>query len=88
MGSIYINNMWENVLQSYMYVKVAHCVQLFATPWTIQPVEFSGPEYWSGEPFLSPGDLPNPRIELKSPNIVGRFFTSSATREAQEYWSR
>ena len=24
--------MWEKVLQSYMYVKVAHCVQLFATP--------------------------------------------------------
>ena len=26
-------------------------------------MEFSRPEYWSGSPFLSPGDLPNPGIE-------------------------
>ena len=26
-------------------------------------MEFSRPEYWSGRPFLSPGDLPNPGIE-------------------------
>ena len=29
--------------------------------------ELSRPEYWSGEPFLSPGDLPNPGIEPRSP---------------------
>ena len=29
-------------------------------------MEFSRPEYWSGYPFLSPGDLPNPGIELRS----------------------
>ena len=29
----------------------------------IQSMEFSRPEYWSGKPFLSPGDLPNPGIE-------------------------
>ena len=29
-------------------------------------MEFSRPEYWSGQPLPSPGDLPNPRIELKS----------------------
>jgi len=29
--------------------------------------EFSRQEYWSGFPFLSPGDLPNPGIELGSP---------------------
>ena len=28
-------------------VKVS-CVQLFVTPWTIQTMEFSRPEYWSG----------------------------------------
>ena len=33
-------------------------VRLFVTPWTIQFVEFSRPEYWSGQPFPSPGDLP------------------------------
>ena len=30
-------------------------------------MEFSRPEYWSGWPFPSPGDLPNPRIEHRSP---------------------
>ena len=30
------------------------CVQLLVTPWTIQSVEFSRPEYWSGLPFPSP----------------------------------
>ena len=44
-------------------------VWLFATPWTIQSVEFSRPEYWSGQPFPSPGDLPNPGIEPRSPTL-------------------
>ena len=38
-------------------------VWLFATPWAIQSMEFSGPEYWSGSPFLSPRDIPNPGTE-------------------------
>ena len=29
-------------------------------------MEFSSPEYWSGLPFPSPGDLPNPGIEQVS----------------------
>ena len=36
-------------------------------PTLCNPVEFSRPEYWSGQPFPSPGDLPNPRIEPRSP---------------------
>ena len=36
------------------------------TPWTIQSMEFSRPEYWSGSPFFSPGDLPNPGIKPRS----------------------
>ena len=39
-------------------------VRLFATPWTIESMEFSRPEYWSGWPFPSPGDLPNPGVKL------------------------
>ena len=31
---------------------------LFATPWTIQSMKFSRPEYWSGQPFPSPGIKP------------------------------
>ena len=30
---------------------------------------FSRPEYWSGQPFASPGDLPNPGIEPRSPAL-------------------
>ena len=49
-------------------------VRLFATPWTVadqapQSVEFSRKEYWSGLPFPSPGDLPNPGIEPGSPAL-------------------
>ena len=30
-------------------------------------MEFSRPEHWSGLPFPSPGDLPNPRMKPRSP---------------------
>ena len=32
-------------------------------------MEFSRPEYWSGQPFPSPGDLSNPGIEPRSPAL-------------------
>ena len=32
-------------------------------------MEFSRPEYWSGQPFPCPGGLPNPGIELRSPAL-------------------
>ena len=32
-------------------------------------MEFSRQEYWSGLPFPSPGDLPNPEMEPKSPEL-------------------
>ena len=49
-------------------------VQLFAIPWTVahqapRPVGFSRQECWSGLPFPSPGDLPNPGIEPGSPAL-------------------
>ena len=44
-------------------------IQLFVTPWTIQSMEFSSPEYWSGYPFHSPGDLLNPRFKPRSPTL-------------------
>ena len=50
-------------------------IWLFATLWTVAhqpplPTEFSRQEYWSGLPFPTPGDLPNPRIKPKSPALV------------------
>ena len=48
------------------------CVRLFATPWTVArqaplSMGFSRQEHWSELPFPSPGDLPDPGIELESP---------------------
>ena len=33
-------------------------------------MEFSRPEYWSGQPFPSPGDLPNPGIEPRVESLL------------------
>ena len=49
-------------------------VRLFATPWIVAcqaslSMGFSRQEYWSGLPFPSPGDLPNPEIKLRSPAL-------------------
>ena len=38
-------------------------------PCGLESMEFSRPEYWSGQPFPSPGDLPNPGIEPRSPTL-------------------
>ena len=50
------------------------CVQLFVISWTVackahKSVKFSGQEHWSGLPFPSPGDLPDPGIEPGSPAL-------------------
>ena len=55
-------------------------VQLFATPRTIQSMEFSRQWYWSGLPCPPPGDLPNPAIECRSPTLQ----TDSLPAEPQE----
>ena len=51
---------------------VAQSCPTLVTPWTVAPqappsVGFPRQEYWSGVPFPSPGDLPNPGIEPGSP---------------------
>jgi len=38
---------------------------------------FSRQEYWSGLPFASPGDLPDPGIEPAPPALAGGFFTTT-----------
>ena len=55
-------------------VKLLSRVQLFVTPWTVAhqsppSMEFSRQEYWSGLPFPSPGVLPDPEIEPRSPTL-------------------
>ena len=67
----------ENIKQSQSYLKNKMCVgvfsrvQLLGTPGTVAlqaplSMEFSRQEYWSGLPFPSPVDLPDPGIELGS----------------------
>ena len=60
---------------------VAQLCPTLATPWTVVHqaplfMEFSRREHWSGLPFPSPGDLPNPGIEPGSSALQGRFFTN------------
>ena len=55
-------------------VKPLSHVQLFVTPWSVAyqappSMGFSRQWYWSGSPFPSPGDLPNPGIEPRSPTL-------------------
>ena len=56
-------------------------VQLFVTPWTVAhqappPMGFSRQEYWSGLPFPSSGDFPDPGIKPRSPALQADALTS------------
>ena len=60
------------------------------TPWTVAhqaplPVGFPRQEHWSGLPFPSPGDLPDPGIKPVSFASSGGFFTHRATGEVQHH---
>ena len=62
-------------------VKLLSRVWLFATLWTVAyqatpSVGFSRQAYWSGLPFPSPGDLPNPGIEPRSPTLQAHALPS------------
>jgi len=51
----------------------------FVTPWTVahqavSSMGFSRQEYWSGMPFPSPGNLPDPEIKPMSPALAGRLY--------------
>ena len=68
-----------------MEIKVHECmfsrIRLFATPWTVAyqappSMGFSRQEDWSGMPFPSPGDLPNPGIKPRSPTVQADALTS------------
>ena len=66
-------------------MKSLSSVQLFVTPWTVAyhappSMGFSRQEYWSGLPFPSPEDLPDP---IWVSHIVGRCSTIRATRKVQ-----
>ena len=68
---------WMRWPSSVLLLLLLSCfsrVRLRATPETAAhqappSLGFSRPEYWSGEPFPSPGDLPSPGIEPRSPAL-------------------
>ena len=75
-------------------------VRLFATPWTVAylaslSMGFSRQEYWSGLPFPSPGDLPDPGIEPRSPTLEADALTyeppgkpwNAKVRKSRNTWS-
>ena len=72
MKSISYLHMTQTILTIKILVVVLSYVQLFVNPWTVAhqaplSVEFSRQEYWSGLPFPSPGDPPDPGIKPGSP---------------------
>ena len=71
---IQLDNTWETV-------KSLSRVRLFVTPRTVAyhappSMGYSRQEYWSGLPFPSPGDLPDPGIEPRSPALQADTLTS------------
>ena len=81
-----------------MHVKLLSHVQLFVTPWTVTHQEalsmgFSRQEYWSGLPFPSPRDLPDPGIKPECPALqadslsteLSRKFIASAKNRTDSY---
>ena len=77
------------------WVRVCMCVYAHSvlsdsvTPWTVArqaPLSMGFPreEYWSGLPFLSPGDLSDPGIRPTSPEFEGRFFSTEPSGKPQE----
>ena len=64
-----------------MRVCVCSVLSDSATPWTVAhctllSMEISRQEYWSGLPFPTPRDLPNPGIGHASPSLAGGFVTT------------
>ena len=73
--------------------KLLSLVQLFVIPWTAAyqaplSMEFSRQEYWSGLPFPSPGDLPDPGIEPGSPASQADALPSEPPEEPQVLCTR
>ena len=71
-----------------MKVKLFSRVRLFATPWTVAyqappSMGFSRQECWSGLPFPSPGDLPDPGIEPGSPALQADALPSEPPGDSE-----
>ena len=70
-------------------VKSLSRARLFVTPWIVayqapQSMGFSRQEYWSGLPFPSPGDLPDPGIKPGSPALRAGTLPSEPPGKAND----
>ena len=82
--------MGSGSLRKKVKVKSLSRVQLFATPWNVAyqaspSMKFSRQECWSGLPFPSPGDLPNPKIEPRSPALQADALPSEPPGKSRPY---
>ena len=73
--------------------EVAQSCLTLCDPWIVAyqappSMEFSRQAYWSGLPFPSPGDLPNPEIEPKSPALQADALTSEPPGKPSDTISR
>ena len=84
------------LLQSYVVLYgdglVAKLCLTLMTPWTITrqaplSLGFSRQEYWSGLPFPSPGELPNPGIEPRSPTLQADALLSEPPGKSKVEWT-
>ena len=67
---LYDINIFQWHLMYYeVYRKGMEVIQSCLTIPQEQSTEFSRPEYWNVKPFCSPGDLPNPEMEPRSPAL-------------------
>ena len=67
--------------QEYTESEFTQSCPTLCDPWTVAhqgppSMGFSRQEYWSGLPFPSPGDLPNPGIKPRSPTLQADALTS------------
>ena len=72
---------WCSIVQ----LCLTFCGPMDYSPQAPLSMEFSSEEYWSGLPFPTLGNLPNPGIKpmsLASPELAGMFFTTSVSWEA------
>ena len=86
MGSVCL---WAVLLAFVVFSSVQSLspVRLFETPRTVAyevppSMEFSMQEYWSGLPFPSPGDLPDPGIKPIPPALEGKVSTTGPSEKS------
>ena len=60
----------RGISQSRDETQVSHIASRFLTSWATRKAQ----EYWNGQPIPSPGDLPDPRIQLGSPALQADYL--------------